>query len=343
MAPDDGGSAISGYTVIAAPGGATTAVTADQTNATVTGLTNGQAYTFTVTATNANGTSAPSEPSNEVTPAGLPDAPAKPNVVLNDRTATITWETPSGNGSPITGYTITGTNNAGIKTVTAENTQVTFTGLTRAQTYTFTVTATNAVGDSDPSPPTDEVRTLAVPSPPTSVNATGGDQSASVTWTAPPSEAPITAYTVTVSPGGTTIPVAGDRTTTTVTGLTNETSYTFTVTATSSAGTSPPSDASNPITPQAVVTAACTQAQADHAEASADVAKYTTKLKRAKKQLTTAKKQLSKAKKTGKKAQIKRAKTKVKKAKNKVKTFTKQKRAAQTAQNNAQTRINQNC
>ena len=67
--PDDGGATISGYTVTASPGGATTTVPGVARSATVTGLTNGVAYRFTVTATNRLGTGPPSAVSNAVTPA----------------------------------------------------------------------------------------------------------------------------------------------------------------------------------------------------------------------------------------------------------------------------------
>ncbi|MDQ1726274.1 MAG: hypothetical protein QOK14_319, partial [Frankiaceae bacterium] len=59
----NGGSAVTGYTVTATPGGAT-ASTSGATSVVVPGLTNGTSYTFRVTATNAVGTSAPSTASN---------------------------------------------------------------------------------------------------------------------------------------------------------------------------------------------------------------------------------------------------------------------------------------
>lgn len=71
--PSDGGSAITGYTVTSGPGGKT--ASGPTSPITVTGLTNGTSYTFTVIATNANGNSAPSAPSNAVTPAGPPPPP----------------------------------------------------------------------------------------------------------------------------------------------------------------------------------------------------------------------------------------------------------------------------
>jgi len=62
-----GGSAITSYTAISSPGGITG--TAASSPVTVSGLTNGTAYTFTVVATNSYGPSASSAASNSVTPA----------------------------------------------------------------------------------------------------------------------------------------------------------------------------------------------------------------------------------------------------------------------------------
>jgi hypothetical protein len=62
-----GGKAISSYTVTSSPGGFTTSGASSPL--TVSGLTAGTAYTFTATASNANGVSGASSPSNSVTPA----------------------------------------------------------------------------------------------------------------------------------------------------------------------------------------------------------------------------------------------------------------------------------
>ena len=63
---NDGGSAITSYTVTSSPEGLT--VSGASSPLTLTGLTNGTSYTFTVTATNAIGTSTASSPSSAVTP-----------------------------------------------------------------------------------------------------------------------------------------------------------------------------------------------------------------------------------------------------------------------------------
>jgi hypothetical protein len=79
-APSDGGSPITSYTVTSYVGSTAQAATTvvgspPATGVTIGGLTNGIAYTFTVTATNAIGTGPPSAQSNAVTPTAALTAP----------------------------------------------------------------------------------------------------------------------------------------------------------------------------------------------------------------------------------------------------------------------------
>lgn len=87
------------------------------------------------------------------------------------------------------------------------------------------------------------------PSAPTGVTVTAGTNQATISWTAPSDGgSPITGYTVTSNPGSLTCTTTG-ATTCVVPGLTDGTSYTFSVTATNSVGTSASSSSSSSISP----------------------------------------------------------------------------------------------
>lgn len=165
--------------------------------ATISGLTNGVTYQFEVSATNAQGTSPLSAPSNSVVPLAItvPGAPTGVIAQAADSQATVAWVPPTNTGNAtITSYTVTAWIN-GVPTaisVTTSNgttTSAVVSGLTNGTTYTFTAHATNIKGSGPESAPSNAVtptRTLGATdmaismTGPASINA-GGNASYTLT------------------------------------------------------------------------------------------------------------------------------------------------------------------
>jgi hypothetical protein len=236
------------------PSGQTCEATWPATNCTVQGLTNGQAYTFTVTAENGAGAAQAGVVVAPVVPLSVPDVPTGVSGTAGNAQAVVTF-TPPGNtgGSGITGYTASCTSSdggaAGI--ISGSASPLTVTGLTKGKTYTCAVMATNAQGTGAASTASEGVIPLGAPDVPIGVSAAAGNGQATIIWTAPVDTggSAITGYTVTGSPSGscTAGPTANSCM---VNGLTNGAAYTFRVVATNAQGDSMASSASNSVTPQ---------------------------------------------------------------------------------------------
>jgi hypothetical protein len=193
-------------------------------------------------------------------------APGSPlNVVAtaSNNAVTVSWS-PAQSNQPVTSYTVinsfasnglpaaTQTINPVVGSSLFPATSTTFTGLVNGVDYAFTVIANNGVLPPNPGTVSNTVRPpgIAKPIAPTVNSVIRGDTQVAVNFTVspPPVGGPITSYTATATPSGITVtvppPAAGLNTgTILVGGLTNGTSYSFTVHATDAAGNSPESNA----------------------------------------------------------------------------------------------------
>ena len=253
----DGGAAIANY-AYSTDGGATWTArspAATASSVTITGLTNGMTYQIKLRAVNAAGagsaSGAVSATPAELTGVTAPGAPTIDTGAAGNGAVFLAFTAPmSDGGAAITNYEYSTNNGTSwtARTPAAVASPMAIAGLVNGTTYAIRLRAVNSAG-AGPVSNSVNATPSTVPGAPTSVSALGGNAQAVVSFTAPANNggAAITSYTATATPGGAT--ASGASSPLTVTGLTNGTSYTFTVTATNPAGTGAASGASLAVTP----------------------------------------------------------------------------------------------
>lgn len=151
----------------------------------------------------------------------------------NNGSASVAF-TPSTSGGLPLSYTVT--SSPGSYTGTGSSSPITVSGQQSSTQYTYTVVASNDFGTATSSA-SSAVTATTVPEAPTINSLTSGNAQVSVAFTAGATGgSAITGFTVTSSPGSYT--ASGSSSPLIVTGLTNDTEYAFTVTATNANGTS---------------------------------------------------------------------------------------------------------
>jgi subtilisin family serine protease len=229
--PAGNGSAITAYTATASPGGKSCTVPSG-TTCTITGLTAGTKYSFSVTATNSTGVSTQGFAEN------LPDAPQNVKATAAEKSAVVSWDDgTSSNGYAITAFTATAT--PGGKSCTVPSgTTCTITDLVKNTKYSISVTAKNRIGVG-PASTTVSVTPGGLPGAVTSLVAATQKNALDVSWVQADGDGAEVTYTATATPGGgTCTSTAAVTTKCSITGLVNGTEYTVSVIGANAYGSS---------------------------------------------------------------------------------------------------------
>jgi len=242
---DNGGARVSRLSIVATPYNSTGATVKDElifdekkaSQFTLTALTPGANYKFTLTATNSVGTSL-----GNATVFLIPDIPSAPTIAeiaaAGSNGVLITYSAPeSDGGSTITSYTVTASPGDKSATVTrSASSTINISGLNAATTYSFTITASNLMGRSAPSAPS---KTILMASPTITATSAATKTTALITYSPPQSDgvALITSYTATATPSGESATVTRSGSgTITISNLTYGESYSFTISAITNTG-----------------------------------------------------------------------------------------------------------
>ena len=251
-----GGASLTGYKVESSTnsGSSWSTVTADtestSTSYTATSLTNGTGYMFRVSAINSVGTGSTSDTTSS-TPRTTPGEPTSLSGTAGNAEVSLSWTAPTSNGgASISGYKVESSTNGGstwstsIADTGSSSTSAVVDGLSNGTAVAFRVSAINVAGTGSASD-TEATTPRTRPGQPTGLSATESSTQVELSWSAPSSDggSAVTGYKVerSTNSGLTWTTVVADTgstsTSSTVSGLTNGTSYAFRISAVNAAGT----------------------------------------------------------------------------------------------------------
>ncbi len=240
-----GGQLVTTITVVAPPGTTSTSYRDS-------GLANGTARTYAVTAVDTHGNES-STSTTSATPADTtaPGAPGGLATTPGDRQVQLSWT--ASPASDVATYRVL-RDGVEIATVPASATSYTDATPTNGRAYAYAVVAVDTAANRSPASGTATAtpRDGVAPSAPTGVSATPGSGSATVRW-AVPAETDLATYRVLRADGSTAATAAAPATSAVVSGLSNGTPVTFTVVVVDTSGNASPASAAVTTTPAAPV------------------------------------------------------------------------------------------
>jgi fibronectin type 3 domain-containing protein len=211
-------------------------------------LLNGSTYYYKLSALNAIGES-PLSNERSAIPATVPGAPTLNSPTAGNATVTLSWSAPSSTGgSALTGYKVyRGSTSGGETLLTTLGTATSYTdnGLSNGSTYYYKVSALNAIGES-PLSNERSATPATIPGAPNLSSANAGNNTVTLTWSAPTSNggSPVTGYRVyrsTTSGAETLLTTLGNLTSFSDIGVTNGTTYYYKVSTVNGLGEGLPS------------------------------------------------------------------------------------------------------
>jgi len=212
------------YVMTTSPGGAT--CTSTTFTCSISGLTNGQAYTVSISGTNSFSTRRVF--TTNATPVGRPVPVTGLTATAQSQSLAVAWTQGEGDG---TGITYTATATPGDRTCTSSTTSCSITGLTNGTEYTISVVGVNTLGTAQAV--TAKGTPDGKPEIPTFAASLSRSKSISLSWSAVTTSANIT-YVVTSNTGD--VVCRTTQTSCVVDGLTNGVTYSFTITTSTANG-----------------------------------------------------------------------------------------------------------